>query len=520
MYLKNMNLKLNADYISNDEIVKNQVMEAIEMNDVILLVAPQGTGKSEFLKSLTGYTKLFISPTISTAQQVEDSTDSVVTRGRSIYTFSISGAIDRFNDPLTDITSSTFGSADGIVNNALVDDYDVLIVDEVHKLVQYSTFGYNNISSAINTIEEFIERGKKVILTTATANLMYCLSETKDFPKVDIAINVETDKSYISECIVLSGAQNKALENLIAENKEEDNFQIVLYNSRDGIKKIARALQKKNINALSVNADEYQKYGDKQKLVKDFKVGIYHGYSVLLATSWIDVGLNFNGDNITHLYCIFDSSYSNGDLTIIKQFMARARNSYPKLYINKPELSPQEKVLFDRILDKDESTVKYDLEKLAYEIIENYKKGYIKKLECSHYYGLYQKSKNTYDFSMITLNYQLEKIYEKSRLLSDLETELKKFLNIDKVSIKPRNLDELTNDEYVKLNSFAESAEENETWYSIKEISDVLAEITNNRIIRQRPKQFINKNLDDYQLVDKNKSINGHSVKGYLIVKV
>ena len=93
--------------------------------------------------------------------------------------------------------------------------------------------------------------------------------------------------------------------------------------------------------------------------------------------------------------------------------MARARNSYPKLYINKPELSPQEKVLFDRILDKDESTVKYDLEKLAYEIIENYKKGYIKKLECSHYYGLYQKSKNTYDFSMITLNYQLEKIYEK-----------------------------------------------------------------------------------------------------------
>ena len=105
-------------------------------------------------------------------------------------------------------------------------------------------------------------------------------------------------------------------------------------------------------------------------------------------------------------------------------------------------------------------------------------------------------------------------------MLNDLETELKKFLNIDKVSIKPRKLDELTNDEYVKLNSFAESAEENETWYSIKEISDILAEITTNRIIRQRPKQFINKNLDDYQLVDKNKSINGHSVKGYLIVKI
>ena len=523
MYLKNMNLKLNADYISNDEIVKKQVMEAIEMNDVILLVAPQGTGKSEFLKSLTRYTKLFISPTISTAQQVEDSTDSVVTRGRSIYTFSISGAIDRFNDPLTDITSSTFGSADGIVNNALVDDYDVLIVDEVHKLVQYSTFGYNNISSAINTIKEFIERGKKVIFTTATANLMYCLTESEDFPKVDIAINIEVDKSYISECIVLnkeSRELNKTLENLIIENKEENNFQIVLYNSRDGIKRIAHALQKEDINALSVNADEYQKNGDKQKLVKDFKVGIYHGYSVLLATSWIDVGLNFNGDNITHLYCIFDSYYSNGDLTIIKQFMARARNSYPKLYINKPELSPQEKVLFDRILDKDESTVKYDLEKLAYEIIENYEKGNIREIECNHYYGLYQKSINEYDFSMITLNYQLEKIYEKIRLLSDLETGLKQFLNVDIVYIKPREPDELTNDEYVKLNSFAESAEENATWYSVKDICNFIARITDNRIIRDRPKKFMNKNLDGYKLQDKNKSINGHSVKGYLIVKV
>lgn len=513
--MKEINYELRENYISNDEELCGMIKQLIADNQVILLVAPQGVGKTHFLEHIEGYEKLFSCPTVSTAEQVEQSTNACFTKGKTLNTFSIRGAVDRFGNPKTDVTSTTFGSVEGIVHNAYIDNYDILVIDEVHKLVQYSTFGYSNITATLDTIKAFIEHGKKVIFTTATDELLTCFNGISKFPSVDVRIQIKSNKKYIKKCEVISYATPAKILKLIKKNYNDGSFQIVLYNNKNVIKQIETLLKHQGIKAISVNGREYREDIEINNLINHkIKKGNYCDYSVLLATSWIDVGLNFEGDNISHIYCIFDNIYNNGDFTTIKQFMARARNSHPVLYINKPLKTVNESKLKDMINNIGYAQVYEKLSSIANELINNYSSGYIRNIKVDDYYGIYQYSQGEYMFSELTLNYQLYKIDEKYNVIENMDN-LKELLNTDEILFNSGNDAELKDEEYIKLIEFIEELIETDNWCSVTDMCELLSKITNGRIVKQRPKQYIEKYLFEYCIEEKSRALNGKSTKGY-----
>ena len=108
--MKEIKYELIKDYISEDERLCKKLYKYIEENQITLLVAPQGIGKTVFVKSLMKrYTTLVAAPTISLAEQNEKDFRLEPSRGRSWNTFSWS-QITNLNEPIRN-TSTTFASA-------------------------------------------------------------------------------------------------------------------------------------------------------------------------------------------------------------------------------------------------------------------------------------------------------------------------------------------------------------------------------------------------------------------------
>ncbi|WP_195542755.1 DEAD/DEAH box helicase family protein [Massiliimalia timonensis] len=461
---KEIVMDLKGKYLKEDEKVNEVLSNAVRDNQITLIVSPQGTGKSEWVKSLP-YNKAFVSPTISTANQIENDVENIsVARGCSFLTFEMTLS-DAFGTPLYGNVSITFGSAQSV---KYIEDVDVLVVDEIHKLVQYSTFGYSNCQSVLNAISQFYDQGKKIVLLTAPPTLLDCIQHLDFMEKLDTYIKICKDKEYVSECIMLKNLFNRQkMINLIQRNSTGDNFQIALYNDTKAIKDIAENLNEYNIKALSVNGLEYKENTNhKKELIEDIKKGNYHGYDALLCTSWVDVGLNFLGTNITHMYCVFDNNYDTGDLTLIEQFMARSRRSKPILYISKPTISKEEQKLLEHFTDK---PIKFEKEILQHQkevantLIEEYKQGYIKDIDTKQVYGIYkldyEKREEKYHFSDITLKYQLFRIFEKWEILNDFSY-LKQRLKVQRL-VERNDTNELSTVEIQKLKDVLEKMKTN-----------------------------------------------------------
>lgn len=501
--MKEYDYELKKDYISSDLSLCKKLNELIDNNQIILLVSPQGTGKSEYFKGLD-YKKIFISPTVATAQQVEQDNFNEV-RGRFESTFSING-VDRFGNIIEQNYSSTFSSSKGIVNTNSVFEFDMLIVDEVHKLVQYSNFAYDQVTSIIKTINEFIRQDKKVILTTATPRLLSCVEQETFYKEIDVSVVIKCDRKYISNVYVVNNLNRQdTIIEFIKQNLGNGDFQIALINNKNKIKDIANGLNNDGIKALSVTGDEYRENVEKNDLVNQFKNADYHDYKVLLVTSWIDVGLNFKGKNIAALYCVFDNEYSNGDFTIIQQFVARTRNSLPKLYINKPKLSKDEQCLIQKYNIKSEyDKLLNDIKSVADIIIEQYSNGIIKNINPNSYYGIVKNKyshhirSKEYKFNYITAKYQLSKLIDKIDYNNGRVFEL--LLNIE-------TIEEITDD--IAINEYLERIDEYlQELYNLHTpitrdlFGDKIDELSNGRLQGRQPNEFLQRYFADKWKLD------------------
>lgn len=491
--MENINIELKTQYILQDKETTQFIKGTIDKYDIVLLVAPQGTGKSTLLQDLS-YKHAYVSPTCATAEQVENNCEISKMRGTTSYTFRIDNT-DIFKNPSNGNISTTFASSYSIVEQQLIYDIDLLIIDEAHKLSQYSTFGYVNVENTLKTIETFIEHGKKVVLTTATPCLLKCLEEIEWFKNISMVINITQDKEYISKCVVLRNTTPTYMANLIACQCKEDNFQIMLYNSKTATTKIEDELRKKGIKSLCVCGNDYRDNDQIKKQVENFQKGIYDGYKVLIVTSWVDVGLNFIGSDITHLYCIFDSFYSNGDITLIQQFMARSRNCKPTLYVTYPQVSDSEKRLLSEISVHGKEYVISYLKRKAQKVIEDFKLGYQKDLVPQAYYGIYQVgNKDEYSYSSITLNYQLYKLMEKAKITNNIVKEFGELLNTKCVEVMNiDNAKELTDNEIGELYQYIKQCVDNKSIITTQELCDAIMTITNGRVRMKRPTTKIKK---------------------------
>lgn len=435
MGVKEFTYVLKCDYIVEDKVLVDNILEHIENNNFILLVAPQGTGKTEFINKKLKDKYIYISPTRALSNQINKDYNLVAVYGLSEYTEEVHGG-DRYGVDISKEITSTMASVEHVVD-IYSQDYDYLVVDEIHKLVQYSSFAYIQVERTLRAIKYFLEKGKKVIITTATPNLLYCLGN--DFMnKIDYKLVVKSDKKYVRRVEVFNDFK---LLDLIKRNYKPNQLQIVLNNNKVDNESIINKLPA-HIRKLHINSDNYENYTD---VLRGIAEATNTEYDILLVTSWADCGLNFKGTNITFIYCVFDNFYQYGDFTVIQQFMARARNCKPILFIREPELSDGEKILTKNNLtgvenDKEQSDILYLLlEPVAKRGLEEFKRGIITEKSLKNFRGIY-KTQNTeytnrYEFSSITLRYQIDKLINKYKYNQDKSNHLKNIFNTNDVTI-------------------------------------------------------------------------------------
>lgn len=498
--MKKVELNLTADYINEDKEVNKTILEIIENNDSILLVAPQGTGKTSFVDKLKSkYNIAILSPTVSLARQTKRNLNISLANGTGYSTFNITRS-DRFNSPLSGNVSTTFSSSTGLANMHILDEMDMIVIDEIHKVVQYSTFAYSQVSNILKIIDYATQLRIKILYLTATPNLIPCLKHFNLKKSIQVICTIKTHKNYISKCIILSNlTSNTKLINKIKQNDSLDGFQIALINNTNDIKQISKELNEVGIKTLSVNGKQFKNNHKTRDLISHFQKGIYNGYKVLLATSWIDCGLDFKGKNITNLYCIFDYSYNTGDFTVIRQFMARTRNSHPCLYINYPHLTDNEKIIFENY-NVDQKRLFTDLEKIAKQNLEYYRNGLINQIAIKNIYGIYlsanREYKFKYEYSSLTLNYQIHKLFEKIKVHKN-KYNIAELLGIPQelLNFQDQSITEYLNN----IKDFIlESIEENLA-YTTTEINEKINQLSNGYFHPSRPLYFLSQNLPEFQ---------------------
>ena len=309
---------LNTRYICEDDSLEQELNRLIEKYQVLQLVAPQGSGKTEFFRRLP-YKKALLSPTRALSEQSGEGKRTICAFGRNEYYLTVTGSVDEYGmaKPDTQTYSTTFFSSKAIYTEFL-QDAEVLIVDEAHKIVQYSSFAMDSVNSLKNTIQNFLHDGKKVIFVTATPDLLVCMKKEAFYRKLECDIRIKTHRPRISRLVLLRYNKD-TLKKLLEQNDTGVNMQLVLTIDKAAMDEMAGELTEKGIPAISIHSgnrgEELQKTYLQRLTATQEEVT---DYRIVLATSWIDVGINFNNRNITHLYYMVDDRYQTGDLESVK----------------------------------------------------------------------------------------------------------------------------------------------------------------------------------------------------------
>lgn len=425
MYLEQINYRLKAKYISDDIELTELIKDTAQKNKVILLVAPQGTGKS-YLFQNTKIPHLIIAPTRALTNQYF----ATILRDRYGRTKSI---------------PNTFHQSEQEVKQC-IDDVDLLVIDEIHKAVQYSSFAYQQTETLLKAFDAFNHSGKPIILTTATPDILTCLEGFSLYDEIGATIVVKNNREYIKEVRIMEKYSNNKVEDFIRERYRQNNnsMQVVLINDTAKVESLAKILSDEGIKSIGITSQNREQDSEQLNVFRQLTQNKEIDYNVLLATSWVDVGINFVNENITDIYCMYDNEYSRGDLTLIWQLMARARKCKPILYITKPVLTVREKWLiesavlnlgltneevidelknkFDNGSNSKVYSYLYDLFcNTANEAIENYYKGIILEASVKPMIGIYSDQSYPYNpkFSPIPVKYFLYRMIEKIAFSND-----------------------------------------------------------------------------------------------------
>lgn len=497
--MKEIRYHLKTDYISQDKELLQLINETVAEYKVTLLVAPQGTGKSYFFQKTTSKEpNIIISPTRALADQYYANS-----RGRF--------------DELLYYSNTFVGSKKFTEINT--DEIKYLIIDEIHKAVQYSSFAYSQTLSIMRSFEHFYRQGTPIILVTATPELLSCLEGYPIYDNIGAKIEITTDKKYIQELRIMDNYSDEKIKGLVEQNYRMDpeSMQIVLINSTKSVEKVSKDLNDKGIKSIGITSKNRRDEEEIQNAFNQLTNNELLDYSVVLATSWLDVGINFLNENITDIYCIFDDIYSKGDFTLLWQFMARARKSKPKFYITEPRLSEREDRLIDLVADNLSMTKRdylealkesqlnteylamYDiLEQTALDAIELEKKGlYVKEttetitgVYYEHEYGKFPK------VSSISIKYFMSKMIEKLNFSRELLVRYTNCTNIKSCVLATGDYNNCTDVQIKNLGYYFEKLIYDRIEFSQDEIKGEIDRITDGNLEVNQLKTFIKNNFE------------------------
>lgn len=491
-----------------DPELKELIKETAEKHQVILLIAPQGTGKSYYFQNIKAPNSI-ITPTRALTNQY----------------FNVS-VKDKYGRTIS-LPNTFFQSVEHIQEH--IDDTDFLVIDEIHKAVQYSSFAYQQTDSILKAFDSFCASGKPIILTTATPELLKCLKGYSIYDKIDAEIVISTNREYVKEVRIMDDYTESRLKSLVQEryNNNNDSMQILLVNDKNGVERLTKYFQGLSIKAIGITAKNRTNGSEEERVFKDLTQNKPIDYNVLIATSWIDVGINFVNKNITDIYCLFDNEYALGDYTLIWQLMARARNCKPVLYITKPELSIRQSTLINhtgsemkrfnddieaaliknlyRDVQNEEYTYIFDiLCEVAKRGIEDYEKGAAAKDAIHYIDGIYFEGDNEEiaRYSEIPIRYFLHRAIEKLNFSYETISKQTNCTIIKNCTQAKGEFSLCTNQEIEEVKKFLIRLVYNKVEFIQKDIKKEISGITNNKVKIGQLKSFIKNSGFNLKLVN------------------
>ncbi len=289
--IKTIELSLKTQYINEDHELVKEVLKIVTRDDCRLLVikSMQGTGKNEFLEEHFSKKAITYPSRLLRDQQ------------HMKYGGSKQTGLEENYLGLGEEIKSTFASSITLKSS----DNNIMVVDEAHKLLDYSNFAIDSVYSTVQVLTHFVQdrdKNKKVIMITATPEplLEFFDNIETTFPPIDyyIVINSKQKRTYLKKLFVFPETEPIKFVNYIKDmQSSKKGKHIGLIDKTVNIEKINEELLKNNKNVLGISSKLLDKINGDPEVIKYFNsmsVTELLTHDILNATSLIDCGLNFN----------------------------------------------------------------------------------------------------------------------------------------------------------------------------------------------------------------------------------
>ncbi len=321
MEYKGNTIELECDsYPDPDEVLT--IIQNLQNNNpngqqqIIVITAPTGTGKTEMFYRLAALQKLKLIIALSYTGQV--------IQAKAKYT--IPGIMGGMCENDTQVPKGsvycTYDKASWLLNQNLK-DY-VLVIDEYHNMVNHSKFR----GPALGNLKKLEEKCQTVIYMTATAEYI-------NYKHVDLMVQIKPKNITVKHADVVKYESNKLTKmiNFIIDNHKADTISVVYVRDISMLEQIQYIINKK-CKSLDVqmvhskikdDSQVYKNVTERECLVGN---GMFQSGGILLLTNLLVDGVNINDTNINCLYLLDIKS-----TTDLIQYPSRFRKGFEKYYI-------------------------------------------------------------------------------------------------------------------------------------------------------------------------------------------
>jgi hypothetical protein len=331
---------MNQKYISKDKELIEQLKDTFNENQVVLLSAPCGIGKTYFFcKELKANV---VVPYKNAATQIENlyGLERIIGEQKSA----------NFDEEKSYV--ATFASATAIH----LETSEYLCVDEVHELINFSDFAARSYRNVIKLINEAKVKNKKIILITATPETILPIAK---YLGVDIYISIKKKgSSKIKKNklnIFITNGDRKSFLDYIKENelkyKNDDSQAMVLLEFVDDTRYIGNRFIEDSLVINSKTKESLE--------VRDFIKNETTNKQIIVGTSMLSSSINIKNVNVKRIYC------NRLSRELIIQFVNRIRENEGGFEVTIPfDLKREEEkeylpnATYDELLEEYEAIVK------------------------------------------------------------------------------------------------------------------------------------------------------------------
>tara|TARA_R110002167_G_scaffold110673_2_gene281288 strand:- start:4447 stop:6426 length:1980 start_codon:yes stop_codon:yes gene_type:complete len=300
--------------LSKDQHLGDITIDLDDQDYITHISADTGVGKSSWVLDKLGkqHNVVFAVPQLAQMTQLQSRY-----AGRKDISFFYGGHLD---DEPTSIIVCLYNQIDYVLSLIFAHQY-LLVIDEVHKIYQASSYRGDHISSVLDVIDQ--ERFAGVVTLSATFT-----PELVPFP-IDSWLDIKKDQ--LTRTISLDVYSNpEAMEDglITALTTPRSSPTVVRINNTKGIQVYQQLLEAKGLSCLAVSRSVQDTDAVQDMLTAE----LVAGYDVILTTCLLDEAINLTDQQI-HEVIVFNSRIHPEEL---KQFIGRFRCCNPPIRVLTP----------------------------------------------------------------------------------------------------------------------------------------------------------------------------------------